>query len=170
MPAFPNGRCYCGCGTPLRDRTAFWARGHDASAAHRVIQDHYGNVADFVVAHDSDTLALLRRQVGILESLVFPQGRERGPLFSHPRTLDQWEEMRQLSAEVDRVGVPVDCPGAWAVLYLAHGLLKEHEKYAKEAPALGEPAARAEWGPFRRIGRTAATPGAGASQLGGAGQ
>lgn len=66
MPAYPNGRCYCGCGTELSDRTSFWARGHDRAALQRVVREHYSTVADFVVAHDRvrDDLAHLERLLG----------------------------------------------------------------------------------------------------------
>ncbi len=110
----------------LKDRTAFWVRGHDGEAAHRVIRDRYGNVADFVIAHEQDGLAALSEKVGRLEQLVFVNGREDGPLFDHLRTDEQWREMRDLTHEVGRAGIPIYCPGAWAVLTLAAGLLAEY--------------------------------------------
>jgi hypothetical protein len=129
MKVYPNGRCYCGCGEELSDRTAFWVRGHDARAAHRVIGESYGSVADFVVAHDSGgRMAALTELLRRLEQDVFPKGREAGPSFRIPRTSEQWAEMRTLAHEASGIGVTEDCPGALSVLYLAEGLLTEHDK------------------------------------------
>jgi hypothetical protein len=124
--AYPNGTCYCGCGRELEDRTAFFALGHDARATHQVIRNHYGTVADFVTAHHD--LAALTSKVTRLEVVVFPQGRERGPLFAHPRTEEQWRVMGQLVGELEAEGIPPTCPGAWALLLLARGLLDEKAK------------------------------------------
>ena len=151
MPAFPNGRCYCGCGSELEERTAFWARGHDQAAIHRVIHDRYGNVADFVVAHlygDG-----LREGVTRLEQLVFPRGRENGPGLDEPRSDAAWEELRGLSAAVATRLDAAECPGASAVLYLAQALLKAHHDDAGEPRSSSERTARAEWGPFQRRSR-----------------
>lgn len=50
--AYPIGLCYCGCSTEkLKDPTAFFRLGHDAKAAHQVIREVYGNVANFQLAH-----------------------------------------------------------------------------------------------------------------------
>jgi hypothetical protein len=127
MKAYPNGLCYCGCGVALPDRTSFWVRGHDALAAHRVIRERYGNVADFVVAHEADSGGL-REKVSRLEVLVFPQGRDAGAGIELPRTDAQREEMLRLAGDIEAIGVPIDCPGAMAVVYLANALLAEYEK------------------------------------------
>jgi hypothetical protein len=129
MKAYPNGQCYCGCGTALSDRTSFWVRGHDALAAHRVIRERYGTVADFVVAHDADRPGL-REKVAQLEALVFPLGRDAGAGVQLARTEAQREEMGRLTNEIEGMGVPVDCPGAMAVVHLANALLAEYEKMA----------------------------------------
>lgn len=145
MPAFPNGRCYCGCGTALEERTAFWVRGHDQAAIHHVIRDRWGNVADFVVSHlygDG-----LREDVTRLEQLVFPRGREKGPGLDQPRSAADWEELRRLHASVATRLDAAECPGASSVLYLAHALVEAHDKDAGEQLSSSEPAS---WGPFQR--------------------
>jgi|SRR5579859_1543588 len=128
--AYPNGQCYCGCGAVLQDRTAFWVRGHDAEAAHRVIREQYGNVADFVQAHQDEGDSPAIEKVRRLEQLVFPQGREHGPIFRHSRTTEEWGEMRQLVH--DMPALPIYAPGAWSVLQLAAGLLAEYDKYKSQ--------------------------------------
>jgi hypothetical protein len=91
-----------------------------------VIRENYGNVADFVVAHqDQPEVSHL---VGRLEGIVFPKGRHSGPLFSHQRNAPQWEEMRQLAGRIEASGLPVECVGAASVVYLAQSLLAEHDK------------------------------------------
>lgn len=47
--AFPNGRCYCGCGTELADPTAFFVRGHDSLAYSKIIRQ-YGSLANLIAA------------------------------------------------------------------------------------------------------------------------
>jgi hypothetical protein len=126
--AYPNGTCYCGCNTPLEDRTAFWVRGHDGIATHQVIRDHYGTVADFVLAHRDQGLMRLTLRVARLEETVFPNGRENGPLFTHRRSSEQWRMMRQLVQEIEAEGVPPTCPGAWSVVALAKGLIKDKKE------------------------------------------
>ena len=128
MKAYPNGTCYCGCGSAVSDRTAFWVRGHDAEAAHRVIREQYGNVADFVVAHEGTSPTMLSDKVGRLEALVFPKGQEGGASLNHQRPPETWTEMCALAAEIRAAGLPVECPGAKSVLHLATGLLTEHDK------------------------------------------
>ena len=148
MPAFPNGRCYCGCGNELDERTAFWARGHDQAAIHKVIHERYGNVADFVVAHlfgDG-----LREDVTRLEQLVFPRGRENGPGPDEPRSDADWDELRGLHASVATRLDAAACPGASSVLYLAHALLEAHGDEAGGPASNGETAGPAQWGPFQR--------------------
>jgi hypothetical protein len=126
--AYPNGTCYCGCRTAVSDRTAFWVRGHDALAAHRVIREHYGNVADFVVAHEDTPPPELADKVGRLEALVFPKGQAQGASLNHQRPQEAWTEMRSLAGEIVAEGVPVECPGARSVLHLASALLTEHDQ------------------------------------------
>ena len=52
----PTGECWCGCGaeTPAR---SFFVPGHDRRAESTVIQNEYGSVADFLVAHGYDPLS-----------------------------------------------------------------------------------------------------------------
>ena len=69
-------------------------------------------------------------QVAQLEKLVFPKGREHGPLFTHPRTANQWKEMEELADQVATQIDPAYYPGAWSVLQLASGLLEERRKHA----------------------------------------
>ena len=148
MPAFPNGRCYCGCGTALEERTAFWVRGHDQAAIHNVIRERWGNVADFVVSHlygDG-----LREDVTRLEQLVFARGRENGPRLDQPRSEADWEELRRLHASVATRLDAAECPGASSVLYLAHALLEAHDEVVGGATSGSEPTAPAQWGPFQR--------------------
>ena len=145
MPAFPNGRCYCGCGTALEERTAFWARGHDQAAIHQVIHERYGNVADFVVSHVYGDG--VREDVTRLEQLVFPRGRDEGPGLNEPRSAADWEELRRLRASVATRLDAVQFPGAASVLYLANALVKAHDNHAGEQLSSSQPAS---WGPFQR--------------------
>ncbi len=76
----------------------------------------------------ADWLADFSLKVARLENLVFPKGRQNGPLFTHQRTAKQWEEMEELA---DQIAVEIDpayYPGAWSVLQLASGLLDEGRK------------------------------------------
>ena len=121
---YPNGRCYCGCGESLAERTAFWVRGHDAVATHRVIRDQYGTVADFVAIHDDEVRLDLIEKLRCIEDLVFPQGREIGPPSSRPLTAEQWRQLRDLTHEVSEVP-HAGHPGARSLLRFASGLLDE---------------------------------------------
>ena len=145
MPAFPNGRCYCSCGTELSDRTSFWARGHDRAALQRVIREHYTTVADFVTAHDR-----IRDDLARLERLLWPEGDDDIPAGDHPRTSEHWEEMRRHSAALDDDLKARPWGRAWSTLQLARSLLEPHDRLtAQAAPAAG-PASAAAWGPFQR--------------------
>jgi hypothetical protein len=46
----PTGRCWCGCGEET-ERTSLFVSGHDKRAEARVVKEHYGSVAEFLVAH-----------------------------------------------------------------------------------------------------------------------
>lgn len=62
-----------------------------------------------------------------LEALVFPKGRENGPLFSHDRTDTQWLEMAELKDRIERA-IARDreyFAGTSALLWLAAGLLRD---------------------------------------------
>jgi len=62
-----------------------------------------------------------------LEALVFPKGRENGPLFSHTRTDEQWLQMSELKDRIERA-IVLDreyFAGTSALLWLAAGLLKD---------------------------------------------
>ena len=145
MTAYPNGRCYCGCGTDLSDRTSFWARGHDRAALQRVIREHYSTVADFVVAHDR-----IRDDLAHLERLLWPHGEDDIPAGGHPRTSEQLEEIGRHSAALDHDLNARPWGRAWSTLQLARSLLEPHDRLtAQAAPAAG-PAIAAAWGPFQR--------------------
>jgi excisionase family DNA binding protein len=62
-----------------------------------------------------------------LEVLVFPKGRDQGPLFTHVRTDEQWLEMRDLKDLIERAIVHDReyFAGTSALLWLATGLLKD---------------------------------------------
>ncbi|SBW24687.1 hypothetical protein FDG2_4253 [Candidatus Protofrankia californiensis] len=49
--AFPNGRCWCGCGERIDDPRVFFRAGHDKRAEVRVIRERYGDVASFLLAY-----------------------------------------------------------------------------------------------------------------------
>lgn len=49
--AYPQGWCYCGCRTRLKSPQAFFAVGHDKKATARIIEEQYGNIANFILAH-----------------------------------------------------------------------------------------------------------------------
>jgi hypothetical protein len=49
--AYPNGRCWCGCGTKLADPTKFFVATHDRKAEARAIRERYGSIPNFLLAH-----------------------------------------------------------------------------------------------------------------------
>ncbi len=62
-----------------------------------------------------------------LEALVFPKGRDHGPLFTHARTDEQWLEMGDLKDLIERA-IAHDreyFAGTSALLWLATGLLRD---------------------------------------------
>jgi len=72
-----------------------------------------------------------------LEAIVFPKGREHGPLFSHARTDDQWLEMSELKGRIAHA-IALDREyfgGVSALLWLAAGLLKERARLSRETSA-----------------------------------
>lgn len=145
MPAFPNGRCYCGCGTELSDRTSFWARGHDRAALQRVIREHYTTVADFVTAHDR-----IHDDLAHLERLLWPLGDHDIPAGDHPRTSDQWEEVRRGSAALDDDLSVRPWGRALSMLRLARSLLEPQDRPTPQPAPIADPASGAAWGPFQR--------------------
>ena len=145
MPAFPNGCCYCGCGTELTDRTSFWVRGHDRAALQRVIREHYTTVADFVTSHDR-----IRDDLAHLERVLGPLGDDNIPAGDHPRTSEQWEEMRRHSAALDDDLHARPWGRAWSTLQLARTLLERHDRPTAQAAPAADPASGAAWGPFQR--------------------
>ena len=145
MPAYPNGRCYCGCGTELSDRTSFWARGHDRAALQRVVREHYSTVADFVVAHDR-----VRDDLAHLERLLRPHGEDDIPAGGHPWTSEQWDELRRHTAALDDDLNARPWGRAWSTLQLARSFLSPPEPLTERAAPAAGPATAAAWGPFQR--------------------
>ncbi len=81
-------------------------------------------------ARTDEERAQLTAAAARLENLVFPKGREHGPLFSHARTDELWLEMRELKDRIERA-IAIDreyFAGTSALLWLADGLLKERAK------------------------------------------
>lgn len=145
MPAYPNGRCYCGCGTELSDRTSFWARGHDRAALQRVIREHYSTVADFVVAHDR-----IRDDLAHLGRLLWPHDEDDIPAGGQPWTSEQWDEMRRHSAALDDDLNARPWGRALSTLQLARSFLEPHDRLTAQATPAAGSANAAAWGPFQR--------------------
>jgi hypothetical protein len=50
--AYPNGWCWCGCGSKLDNRRVLFKNGHDAKARAWILKQYYdGNTAQMVLAH-----------------------------------------------------------------------------------------------------------------------
>lgn len=62
-----------------------------------------------------------------LEGLVFPKGRDQGPLFTHARTDEQWLEMSELKDWIERAIAHYReyFAGTSALLWLATELLRD---------------------------------------------
>lgn len=52
-PALAAGACLCGCGQATSGRARF-VSSHDRRAESRIIREHYGSIANFVIAHPAD--------------------------------------------------------------------------------------------------------------------
>lgn len=50
QPAYPTGRCYCGCGTAI-DSDKFFVTHHDQPARTKLERVAYGNLATHLLAH-----------------------------------------------------------------------------------------------------------------------
>ncbi len=73
----PTGFCFCGCGTKIESKTAYFVRGHDRRALGEVVDRLYGGVPGMLLKVGGYKVAANGRVTAPAEAAAFTKGHAK---------------------------------------------------------------------------------------------